>query len=194
MAQSSQFATALIDETVQTFNGDVTALSPTDGANLIDSWISALHSGDDSTNPVAHTLSELKMELQNGNPNTSRIQSIIQELSEQTHQAALQAEDDQQRSLVELASALRGFGQQLSGGSSQGDMSRQGDMDDPTGSNGGLISDSGGAAATGTSGTDSSDFSGAPNTGSGSVAGDSYGASGASQQDSGSYGSGYGQK
>lgn len=171
MAQPSQFATALISETVQTFNGNATTVSPTDGINLIDNWISALHSGDESTNPVAHTLSELKVQLQDGTPNSGAIQSLIQELAGQAHQAAQQLEGDEQQSLAQLASALRGFGQQLSGGATVSDQSRQGDMDDPTGSNGGQS----GADTTGAYSSDNSDMSGSAMTGSQSVGGDRYG-------------------
>lgn len=191
MAQPSQFASALIDETVQTFNGGVTTVSPTDGINLIDHWISALHSGDNSTNPVAHTLSELKMQLQDGSPNSGAILGLIQELADQTHQAAQQVDGDEQQALAELASSLRGFGQQLSGNGSVDDQSRQGDMDDPTGSNGGNPSGgirssndaSGDLGSTepssrGTSGaytSDNSDMSTTPMTGSASIGGDRYG-------------------
>lgn len=176
MAQPSQFATALIEETVQTFNGDVTTVSPTDGVNLIDHWISALHSGDESTNPVAHTLSELRMQLQEGTPNGGTIQSLIQELADQTHQAAQHVEGSEQQALAQLAAAMRGFGQHLSGGGRVSDQSRQGAMDDPTGSNGGQSST--GISDTDTTGaysSDNSDMGGSPTTGSQSVGGDRYG-------------------
>lgn len=135
MAQPSQFATELIDETVQTFNGDVTAISPTDGISLIEHWISALHSGDETTNPIAHTLSELRIELQ-GRMNKGQIQSTIQELADQTKAASQGVDGPEQTSLAQLAAALQTFGQQLAGGSQS--QSRQSDMDDPTGSNGGI--------------------------------------------------------
>lgn len=191
MAQPSQFATALIDETVQTFNGNVSTVSPTDGVNLINHWISALHSGDESTNPIAHTLSELKVQLQDGTPSSTAIQSLISELADQTHQAAQQVDGEQQQPLLQLASALRGFGQYVSGGGPQTDQSRQGDMDDPTGSNGGNPSgglrgsndfggglgsaDLSGRGMSGAATADNSDMGGAPTTGSPSVGGDNYG-------------------
>jgi hypothetical protein len=137
MAQPSQFASELIDETVQTFNGGVTAISPTDGVALIDNWISALHSGDESTNPIAHTLSELRMELQGG-MDVGQIQSTIQELAEQTKQASQSVDGSEKDSLVQLASALQTFGQQITSGNTQGNQSRQSEMDDPTGSTGGI--------------------------------------------------------
>ena len=183
MAQPSQFASELIDETVQTFNGDVTAISPTDGVALIEHWISALHSGDETTNPIAHTLSELRMELQGKRPSVGQIQSTIQELADQTKAASQSVDGPEQDSLAQLASALQTFGQQLAGGGSQSNQSRQSDMDDSTGSNGGI-------GSTTTTGADSSDMSGAPFTGSSSVGGDAYNAAGTSSQGGGMYGSG----
>lgn len=115
MAESSQFATALINETVHTFNGGAETVSPIDGISLIESWISALHSGDESTNPIAHTLSELRMQLQNDVSNAGQIQTLLDELVDQTRQAAKSVDGGQQASLVELASSLKEFGERLAG-------------------------------------------------------------------------------
>ncbi|GAA4399528.1 hypothetical protein GCM10023187_11530 [Nibrella viscosa] len=114
MAQS-QFATALIDETINTFNGSVATVSPMDGIALIDNWVSALHSGDASTNPVANTLSELKLELQSGNPKTDRIADMLDQLVEETRGFADSADDNQRPSLNMLAAALDTFRKQLAG-------------------------------------------------------------------------------
>ncbi|MBO0930907.1 hypothetical protein [Fibrella aquatilis] len=187
MAQPSQFASELLSETVQTFNGDVTAISPTDGVALIENWISALHSGDETTNPIAHTLSELRMQLQSGQPNAGQLQTTIQELADQTKAASQGVEGPEQDSLAQLASALQTFGQQLAGGgNNQSNQSRQSDMDDPTGSTGGI----GSTTTNGAYGSDSSDMSGAPFTGSSSVGGDAYNAAGTTQTGGGMYGSG----
>lgn len=115
MAESSQFATALINETVTTFSGGAETVSPTDGISLIENWISALHSGDESTNPIAHTLSELRMQLQNGTPNVGQIQSLLEELTDQTRQVAKSVDGGEQMSLIELSDALKGFGERLAG-------------------------------------------------------------------------------
>lgn len=114
MAQS-QFATALIDETINTFNGSVTMISPMDGIVLIDNWISALRSGDASTNPVASTLSELKLELQSGNPKADRIEDMLDQLVGETRGFADSAEASEQASLNMLAAALDTFRKQLAG-------------------------------------------------------------------------------
>ncbi|MBO0950270.1 hypothetical protein [Fibrella forsythiae] len=162
MAESSQFATALINETVTTFSGGAETVSPTDGISLIENWISALHSGDESTNPIAHTLSELRMQLQNGTPNVGQIQTILEELTEQTRNAAKSVDGGEQLSLIELSDALKGFGERLDG-------KRSGD-----GSAGATVAPSVGASTS----TRNDD--------------DSIGASGAAQQDGGPYNSGYG--
>ena len=115
MAESSQFATALINETVNTFNGGAETVSPIDGISLVENWISALRSGDESTNPIAHTLSELRMQLQDNALNAGQIQTTLEELAEQTRNMARSVEGGEQMSLLELADALRGFSERLAG-------------------------------------------------------------------------------
>ncbi len=115
MAESSQFATALINETVNTFSGGAETVSPTDGISLIENWISALHSGDESTNPIAHTLSELRMQLQDNSPNVGQIQTILEELTDQTRNVARSVDGGEQMSLLELADSLKGFSERLAG-------------------------------------------------------------------------------
>jgi ABC-type transporter Mla subunit MlaD len=129
MAQQSQFAAALLAETLETFNGSTTIVSPTDGISLIDNWISALHSGDETINPIAHTLSELRMQLQDSSPSGSAIESLIQDLANQAEQASHDLEGAQQQTVQQLAQALRDFGRQLSGNGSVADQARQGDSD-----------------------------------------------------------------
>lgn len=111
----NQQTSQLLDRTIETFNGDVQVISPTDGVSLIDNWISALHSGNASTNPIANTLSELKMELQRGNPDSETIRAILEQLSTQAKQAGDTADGVVKSSLTELSQALQSFGQQLGG-------------------------------------------------------------------------------
>ncbi len=115
MAQESQFAAALLHETVQTFNGNVSTVSPQDGISLIDNWIHALRSGDASTNPIASTLSALKMQLQSGNPNPGQILAFLEQLADQTQQAADKTDGLQQSDLHYLSLSLREFSHQLDG-------------------------------------------------------------------------------
>ena len=163
MAESSQFATALVNETVNTFSGGAETVSPTDGISLIGNWISALHPGDESTNPMAHTLNELRVQLQNDPADSGQIQSLLEELTAQTREAAKSVEGGEQMSLIELSDSLKAFGERLSG-------KQSGDGSAPATAGPGVGASSANANS------------------------DQYGASGAAQQDGGSYGSGYGTK
>lgn len=190
MAQS-QFATALIDETVNTFNGSVTTVSPMDGIALIDNWISALHSGDASTNPVASSLSELKLELQSGNLKSDRIEDILDQLVTQTREFADSAEENQRPSLNMLAAALDTFRKQLAGESGPANTGGKAP-------GGGTVSGMSTTTAqqpgaNDTTYTDSSRSGAADSTtNTSSAPGGNTGDETAEAQDGGSYGSGYG--
>lgn len=112
-----QHVSNLVTTTINAFNGDAVAISPMDGISLIDSWITALRDTDQSTNPVASGLSDLKAELQSGNPDGTQIQQILEELVDEVKVAADSAETDVQASLNALVEALSGFSQQLGGSS-----------------------------------------------------------------------------
>jgi len=109
MTPQNQGSSALIDQTVQALSGNPSSASPTDGASVIDSWVTTL--GADS--PVSSTLSELKQALQSSSPDGSEISSLLMSLSEQTQSAASSAGGGAQSSLQELAQSLKSFGQQL---------------------------------------------------------------------------------
>ncbi|TAE29427.1 MAG: hypothetical protein EAZ91_12835 [Cytophagales bacterium] len=165
--QPNTQTTQLMTQTIDAFNGDVQTISPTDGVSLIDNWISALHSGDASTNPIASMLSELKAELQRSSPDTETIRTILEQLSTQARQAGDAADGAVQSSLSELSQALQSFGQQLGGergpaktggqapmmsttsnqstsGVGTGGIDMGGiDMDDQTGGNAGTTGESG---------------------------------------------------
>ncbi len=106
---SQNSTTALTQQTVQALSGSASSVSPTDGASLINNWISAL--GDSS--PLSGGLTSLKDALQSGSPDSSEISSILMGLSKQTASAASQAGGDAQGSLQQLASALESFSKQL---------------------------------------------------------------------------------
>ena len=115
MAQS-QFASPLIDQTVNAFNGDVTAVSPQDGLSLLNNWISTLHTDTETANPVVANLHQLTLQLQSGNPDMEQIQTLLKALAEQTRQAGQSVDEAGQRaSLNELAAAVASFGAQLAG-------------------------------------------------------------------------------
>ncbi|MBO0935594.1 hypothetical protein J2I47_03440 [Fibrella sp. HMF5335] len=108
MTSQSPNASALAEQTVQALSGNPASVSPTDGASLIDSWISSLGS-----NPLANDLSSLKSALQSSNPDGQEISSLLMSLSQQTAAAASQAGGSAQGSLQQLASALESFGNQI---------------------------------------------------------------------------------
>ena len=113
---TTQTQTGLIDSTVEAFNGEITSVSAMDGISMIDNWVTVLRSGDESTNPVASTLSALKLQLQAGNPDTAQIDALLAELADQAEGFVGKAEDDKVNArLRELAGALRGFGDTLAG-------------------------------------------------------------------------------
>lgn len=103
MTSQSSNASALTDQTVQALSGNPGSVSPTDGASLIDKWISSLGSS-----PIAGDLSSLKNALQSGSPDKQEISSLLMSLSEQT---AAAGSGDQ--GLQQLASALESFGKQI---------------------------------------------------------------------------------
>lgn len=109
MTSQNQGTSALLDQTVQALSGSATAVSPTDGTSLIDSWISAL--GSDS--PVADTLSDLKTAIQGGDASGADIQDMLTDLADQTQSAAASADSSTQSSLQSLAASLKSFGKQL---------------------------------------------------------------------------------
>lgn len=200
-----QHAANLVDTTINAFNGDATSISPMDGISLIDGWISALHDGGQDSNPVASGLSELKTELQSGNPDGSRIQQIIDDLADQAKQAASSADTDVQAKLNPLVSALQGFSQQLGGSSTMASVNtspsdtvmpgQSGGQSPMTSTVGGESTNSGtGTSAIGTNDDDQLTNRSGGTTENGSPMGmdDMTGSDGAQRQDGGSYGSGYG--
>ena len=106
---SQNSASALAEQTVQALGGSPTSVSPTDGASLIDNWISALG----GSSPLSSDLSSLKSALQSSSPDGDKISSLLMSLSEQTAAAASQAGGDSQGSLQKLASALESFGKKV---------------------------------------------------------------------------------
>ena len=113
--EANQQTSYLLDQTIQAFNGDVTSVSKVDGIVLIDNWISALHAGDASTNPVANTLSTLRLALQDNNPDGNVIQQHLNELVSSVRQTADEQKGEAKTTLNQLAAALNSFNRQLSG-------------------------------------------------------------------------------
>jgi hypothetical protein len=152
----NQHASNLVDITINAFNGNTTDISPFDGITLIDTWITTLRNGEENTISVANGLSELKSELQSGNPNGWHIRGILENLVNQVRHTASLADTDVKTKLTPLIEALEGFSHQLGGSSKPantggqapmtstvgGESTNSGagasviDMDDTTGSDG----------------------------------------------------------
>lgn len=111
--------TRLIEETVNTFDGDIREAAPADGLSLLDRWISTLHdnSGSADTTQLADTLRDLKLELdpqQSDGPDNAMIQNLLQELIDQTQQLMQTPEASaQQLELQRLVSVLQNLNQQV---------------------------------------------------------------------------------
>lgn len=99
----------LTDQTVQALSGSPSDVSLTDGASLINSWISSLG----ETSPIGTNLSALKNALQGGSAQGSEISSMLMDLADQTQEAASSADSKTQTALQQLASSLKSFGQKL---------------------------------------------------------------------------------
>lgn len=111
----NQHAANLISLTVNAFNGETAAISPTDGISLIDSWLSFLQAEGLKDLPVIDALGNLKAELQSGNPNGEHVERIVKALCDQTKQTANKADEDNKPKLTFLAEAIQRFSQQLTG-------------------------------------------------------------------------------
>ncbi|GAB3542462.1 hypothetical protein [Spirosoma fluminis] len=147
----NQQAANLVDTTVNAFNGDVTSISPMDGISLIDSWISTLRNNEQDNNPITNGLSDLKAELQSGNPDGDQIQNILEDLTDQVRQLANSADTDVKTKLSPLTEALQGFSEQMGGSSGRANTGGQAPM---TSTVGGESTNSG----AGSSGNDAGDI------------------------------------
>lgn len=109
----SQDQSALIDQTVQAFDNSATTSTPENGQALIAQWIEALGTSG-ATHKVASGLNQLKTELQQATPSGLEIQGILQNLADNTEEAAQSADEATQAALQKLAASLRNYSQQLS--------------------------------------------------------------------------------
>ncbi len=190
----NQQTSNLITTTINAFNGESVAVSPLDGISLIDNWTSALRNDGQEANPASGSLTELKAELQQGNPDGERIQQLLHELVDQARQAADEADTDVKTRLNALVEALDGFANQLGGSANMVDAAEQ--QAPMTSTVGGESNTSGsGASAHETNQNDDlSNRNGGTVSHNQSAMGmdDMTGAEGAERVDGGSYGSGYG--
>ncbi|MBN8823263.1 MULTISPECIES: hypothetical protein [unclassified Spirosoma] len=97
MISNDQTQIALIDETVNTLDGNIDTITATDGLSLIDKWLNRLEDvSDEATDDIAETLERLRPELdaaQRYNRIDNRqIANLLQDLIEQTRTIATTVE------------------------------------------------------------------------------------------------------
>jgi len=110
-----QHAQNLVTLTNKAFGGDANSVSMTDGISLIDSWTSFLKSDPSTGNDVLAGLNDLRSELTKGNPDTTQVQHLLQNLSQQTEKLAGTVDTDDKSTITGLAGSLHGLSQQLAG-------------------------------------------------------------------------------
>jgi type II secretory pathway component PulF len=103
----------MLEDTLTTFQkGD--EVSVAQGVMLIDGWLQALQ-GDANQNQLGSQLTELRVELQSGQPNSEHIRKLLESLANQAQQAAerLTAEGTWTGGLESLSKILRNLGSKL---------------------------------------------------------------------------------
>ena len=128
MISKDQNQVSLIEETVNAFNSDLHAIEPQDGMMLIDKWLDRLDEvGDDATDEIADTLEELRSELdpkQNGGqPDTSSIAEILEDVIQQTQAVMESAEASaEQTELSRLVATLKNLHRQIAASAENDDL------------------------------------------------------------------------
>lgn len=103
---------SLIEQTVNTFDGNIDETTAVDGLSLIDQWLNRLdEAGDETTDDIAETLERLRPEIDTAQRynriDNQRIASLLQELIEQTRTVAASAEASaEQTELSQLIAVL----------------------------------------------------------------------------------------
>jgi len=110
-----QHAANLISLTKKAFGGDANSVSMTDGISLIDSWTSFLKTDPTTGTDILAGLNELSDQFVGGNPNSTEVQHILQNLSQQTKKLAGTVDADDQSTLTSLAGSLHNLSQQIGG-------------------------------------------------------------------------------
>ena len=101
----------LFEQTATVFGDyDPTAVSPTDGAQLINGWLRAIN-GQSATERIEQRLRELNGQLQLAKPDPDRIRELLQTLADHTSQLAQGSviQDAVINKLEDVATALRKF-------------------------------------------------------------------------------------
>ena len=118
MIAKDQNQISLIEETVDTFDGNIDETTATDGLSLIDKWLTRLNeAGTDNTDIIADILERLRPEIDTAQRynriDNQRIASLLQELIEQTQKvAALPEASAEQDELSQLIATLENLHRQ----------------------------------------------------------------------------------
>lgn len=105
----------IYNRTLETIQGaDINAVSPQDGASLVDHWIKVVE-GNNVTTMVEQRLRELKGQLQLANPDPERVRGLLLDVADHTAQIGQSRNVDENTAteLEELATAIRQFAVQL---------------------------------------------------------------------------------
>lgn len=110
---------SLIEQTVNTFDGDIDSTTASDGLSIIDQWLNRLdETGDETTDDIAETLEGLRAELDTlqryNRPDNQRIAKLLQDLIDQTQKVAATAEASaEQDELSQLVATLENLHRQV---------------------------------------------------------------------------------
>ncbi|SOD94686.1 hypothetical protein [Spirosoma fluviale] len=118
MIAKDQNQISLVEETVNTFDGNIDETTASDGLSIIDKWLNRLEeAGDEITDDIAETLERLRPEIDTAQRynriDNQRIASLLQELIEQTRAVAATPESSaEQEELSQLIAVLENLHRQ----------------------------------------------------------------------------------
>jgi len=118
MIAKDQNQISLIEETVNTFDGNIDETTATDGLSLIDKWLTRLNeAGTENTDAILDILERLRPEIDTAQRynriDNQRIASLLQDLIEQTQKiAALPEASAEQDELSQLIATLENLHRQ----------------------------------------------------------------------------------
>ncbi|GAB3035427.1 hypothetical protein [Spirosoma pulveris] len=118
MIAKDQNQISLVEETVNTFDGNIDETTASDGLSIIDKWLNRLEeAGDEITDDIAETLERLRPEIDTAQRynriDNQRIASLLQELIEQTRAVAATPEASaEQEELSQLVAVLENLHRQ----------------------------------------------------------------------------------
>ena len=121
MIAKDQNQISLIEQTVNTLDGNIDETTATDGLSLIDKWLNRLdEASDEATDDIADTLERLRPEIDTAQrynrTDNQRIASLLQELIEQTQSIIASPEASaEQAELSQLIAILENLHRQAVG-------------------------------------------------------------------------------